>query len=199
MTAERELSPRRQTRAEPPDPKMGPRLGARQQPAAVCAVGWIGGSGGLVAALRGGAGDSAKGDFEAEGAEFADVVGDLPAGVTLALVVVGAEVFIPGAGARQQRVVDLQLGVADGDACFGVAAAAGQPPAILPVAELAPSPESVVFHPGYGDSLSRNDHVSGTRGVHFAAREEPALLATDITLPGPSATPLAGRCRNLNA
>ncbi len=100
----------------------------RQQPAAVCAVGWIGGSGGLVAALRGGAGDAAEGDFEAEGAEFADVVGDLPAGVTLALVVVGAEVFIPGAGARQQRVVDLQLGVADGDACFGVAAAAGQPP-----------------------------------------------------------------------
>jgi hypothetical protein len=43
---------------------------ARQQPAAVCAVGWgwQAGSGGLVAALRGGVGDAAGGDFEAEGA-----------------------------------------------------------------------------------------------------------------------------------
>jgi len=36
--------------------------------------------------------------LEAGSAEFADVVGDLAADVALALVIVGAEVFMPGAG-----------------------------------------------------------------------------------------------------
>ena len=49
------------------------------------------------------------------------MVGNLPAHADLAVVVVGAEVFIPGTGARQQRVVDLQLGVAKGDSGFGFA------------------------------------------------------------------------------
>jgi hypothetical protein len=74
-------------------------------------------------------GEAAQGHFEAEGAELADVVGDLAAGVALALVVVSAEVLIPHAGVGQQLVVDLQLGVvADRDLGFGLAAAAGQPP-----------------------------------------------------------------------
>ena len=41
-----------------------------------------------------GFGDAAEGDFEAEGAELADVVGDLPPGAGLAVVVVRAEVLI---------------------------------------------------------------------------------------------------------
>jgi hypothetical protein len=75
-----------------------------------------------------GFGDAAEGDFEADSAELADVVGDLAADVTLALVVVRAEVFVSRAGVGQQLVVDLQLGVADGDLGFGFAAFAGQPP-----------------------------------------------------------------------
>ena len=71
-----------------------------------------------------GFGDAAQGHFEAEGAELADVVSDLPAGVALALVVVSAEVLIPHAGVSQQ-LGGLQLGVADGDLGFGLAAAAG--------------------------------------------------------------------------
>ena len=90
------------------------------------------GSGGLAvpgsARLGSGFGDAAEGDVEAEGAELADVVADLPADLGAALVVVRAEVLISRAGAGQQRVVDLQLGVADGDQGFGFAAAAGQPP-----------------------------------------------------------------------
>ena len=42
-----------------------------------------------------GFGAAAEGDLEAEGAELADVVGDLAADVALAFVVVRAEVFIP--------------------------------------------------------------------------------------------------------
>jgi hypothetical protein len=88
------------------------------------------GSGGLAVGGSAwfGCGDAAQGDFEAEGAELADVVADLPAGLAAALVVVRAEVLIAHAGVGQQLVVDLQLGVADGDACFGFAAAAGQAP-----------------------------------------------------------------------
>jgi hypothetical protein len=51
----------------------------------LCRCGWVG------------VGDAAEGDFEAEGAELADVVGDLPAGVLLALVVRG-EVLVTRAG-----------------------------------------------------------------------------------------------------
>jgi hypothetical protein len=76
-------------------------------------------------------GKAAESDFEAEGAELADVVGDLPAGAGLVLVVVRAEVLIPGAGAGQQLVVDLQLGVADRDQGFGLSAAADEPPVPL--------------------------------------------------------------------
>jgi hypothetical protein len=72
--------------------------------------------------------DAAEGDVEAEGAEFADVVGDLAAGAALALVVVRSEVLILQAGGGQQLVVDLQLGVAERDLGFELAAAAGQPP-----------------------------------------------------------------------
>jgi hypothetical protein len=75
-----------------------------------------------------GFGDAAEGDFEAEGAELADVVGDLPADAALAFVVVRAEVLIAHAGVGQQLVVDLQLGVPGGDAGLGRAASSGQPP-----------------------------------------------------------------------
>ena len=53
------------------------------------------GSGGLgrACSVWVGFGDAAEGDFEAEGSELADVVGDLAAGVALALVVVRAEVL----------------------------------------------------------------------------------------------------------
>jgi hypothetical protein len=73
-------------------------------------------------------GATAEGDFEAEVAELADVVGDLAADVAAALVVVRAEVLVPHARVRQQLAVDLQLGVADRDLGFELAAAAGQPP-----------------------------------------------------------------------
>jgi hypothetical protein len=43
------------------------------------------------AQLGSGFGDAAEGDFEAEGAELADVVADLPADLSAALVVVRAE------------------------------------------------------------------------------------------------------------
>ena len=46
----------------------------------------------------GGFRDAAEGDFEAEGAELADVMGDLAADVALALVVVRAEIGIAHAG-----------------------------------------------------------------------------------------------------
>src|SRR5215831_10367933 len=75
-----------------------------------------------------GSGDAAEGDFEAEGAELGDVVRDLAAGAALALVVIRAEVLIPQAGGGQQFVVDLQLGVANADLGFELAAAAGEPP-----------------------------------------------------------------------
>src|SRR5262249_30772224 len=91
---------------------------------------WRPGSGGRVvcsAWFGVGAGEADEGDFEAEVAELADVVGDLAADAALALVVVRAEVGIAHAGVGQQLVVDLQLGVADGDLGLGFAAAAGQP------------------------------------------------------------------------
>jgi len=90
---------------------------------------WSGGLGaGCLAGAGVGFGEPAEGDLEAEGAELADVVGDLPAHAGLAFVAVRAEVLIPRAGGGQQRVVDLQLGVADRDTCFGLAAAPGDPP-----------------------------------------------------------------------
>jgi hypothetical protein len=46
-----------------------------------------------------GFGAAAEGDFESEGAELADVVGDLAVDVAAALVVVRAEVLVPHAGA----------------------------------------------------------------------------------------------------
>ena len=58
------------------------------------------GSGGLgrVCPVGFGVGEAAEGDLEAGGSELADVVGDLAAGVALAVVVVRAEVLIPHAG-----------------------------------------------------------------------------------------------------
>src|SRR6266851_5416422 len=89
---------------------------------------WSGGlSAGCLAGVGVWFGEAAEGDFETEGAELADVVGDLPACAGLALVVVRAKILIPQAGTGQQGVVDLQLGVADRDQGFGLAAAAGQP------------------------------------------------------------------------
>jgi len=55
-----------------------------------------------------GFGDAAEGDFEAEGAEFADVVGDLAADVALALVVVDPEVLVAHAGVGQQIRASLE-------------------------------------------------------------------------------------------
>ena len=71
-------------------------------------------------------GDAGEGDVEAEGLDLADVVGDLAAGGGLAFVVVRAEVLVAHAGVGQQLVVDPQLGVAEGDLGFALAAAAGQ-------------------------------------------------------------------------
>jgi hypothetical protein len=92
-------------------------------------LGWYG-SGGLVVScpVWFGFGDAAEGDFEAEGSEFADVAVGLAADAGLAFVVAGAEILVPGAGAGEQGVADLQLGVAEGDLGFGFAAAAGEPP-----------------------------------------------------------------------
>jgi hypothetical protein len=47
-----------------------------------------------------GFGDAAQGDFEAEGAGLADVVGDLAADAGLALVVIRAEILISHPGVR---------------------------------------------------------------------------------------------------
>jgi hypothetical protein len=69
---------------------------------------------------------AAEGDFQAEFLEFADVAGDLAAGLGAALVIVRSEVLVPHAGVGQELVVDLQLGVADRDACLVLAAAAGE-------------------------------------------------------------------------
>ena len=62
--------------------------------------GWCGS--GCLVVCSGGVrfGEAGEGDFEAEGAELADVVGDLAADVALALVVVRAEVLVAGAGVR---------------------------------------------------------------------------------------------------
>src|ERR1035438_1918757 len=75
----------------------------------VCGV-W---SGGLSLAWFAGFGvaDAGEGDFEAEGAEFADVVGDLAADVGLAVVEVDAEGGVAHAGVGEQLVVDLTMGV----------------------------------------------------------------------------------------
>jgi hypothetical protein len=109
------------------DPKIGPQLGARQRAQAV--TGGMGQAAWVSPVPSGwGSGMRHRGHFEAEGSELADVVSDLPADVALALVIVSAEILIPHAGVGQQLVVDLQLGVADGDLGFGLAAAAGQPP-----------------------------------------------------------------------
>src|SRR5437773_11496266 len=67
------------------------------------------------------------GDVESEAVQALDVGADLPAGVA-AVVVIHAQIFVSGARCGQQRVVDLQLGVAESDLGFGLAAAAGQPP-----------------------------------------------------------------------
>jgi hypothetical protein len=85
------------------------------------------GSGGLGAcwSVRVGFGDAGEGDFEAEGFDLADVVGDLAAGGGLPFVVVRAEVLVPHAWISQQ-LGGPQLGVADRDLGFGLAAAAGQ-------------------------------------------------------------------------
>ena len=113
------------------DPKMRPQLAGVSGPwlsGAGRGFGWCG-SGGLVPCSAWSRfGDAAEGDFEAEGSEFADVAVGLAADAGLAFVVVRAEILIPGAGAGEQGVVDLQLGVAEGDLGFGFAAAAGEPP-----------------------------------------------------------------------
>src|SRR5579859_7729648 len=85
------------------------------------------GSGGLGVSwsVRAGGG-AGEGDVEAEGFDLADVVGDLAAGCGLPFVVVRAKVLIAHAGVGQQLVVDLQLGVAEGDLGFALAAASGQ-------------------------------------------------------------------------
>src|SRR5690348_8298918 len=85
---------------------------------------WSGGAGrfGVVLGWAG----TAESDFQAEFLEFADVVGDLAAGLGAALVVVRPEILVPHAGAGQELVVHRQLGVAEGDAGFGLAAAAGE-------------------------------------------------------------------------
>src|SRR5215510_4379650 len=82
-------------------------------------AGWSGGLGVLAGPVW--VGEAAEGDLVAEACELADVVADLAADVALALVVVRAEVLIAHAGVGQQLVVDLQLGVPDGNHGFGLA------------------------------------------------------------------------------
>ena len=93
-----------------PDPEIGPELGMRQT---LTLASWSGsagrdGSGGLgvpwPARFWPGSGDGAQGDFEAEGAELADVVCDLPADAGPALVVVRAEILVSHAGASLRAV-----------------------------------------------------------------------------------------------
>jgi hypothetical protein len=115
--------------AMPSDPKNGELAGARQQPAAVCAVGlgWTGGSGGLGVLARAGIGLAAEGHFVAEAAWLADVVADLARCGALAFVVVGSEVLVAHSRVGQQHVRLAHLGVAERDLGFGLAAGAGQP------------------------------------------------------------------------
>ena len=81
------------------DPKIGDQLGARQPPAEPGGVAAWGQAAWVLPVPSGsGSGMRHEGDFEAEGAELADVVGDLAADVALALVVVRAEVLIADAG-----------------------------------------------------------------------------------------------------
>ena len=60
--------------------------------------------------------------------------------------------------------------------------------ATLPVGQLAPSPGSVVFHPGMATRRRGATTWAGTRGVRFAAHEEPAL--SPRTSPGSSGAAL---------
>ena len=52
---------------------------------------------------RYGSGGFGNGDLEAEGLELADVVADLPVGVSACLVVAGTEVGVPGGGSDSRR------------------------------------------------------------------------------------------------
>src|SRR6266568_2291958 len=82
------------------------------------------------------AGGLGSGDLRAAGQVrdqgVSQLAGALFEGVDLApdagpvVVVVRSEVLIAHAGVGQQLVVDLQLGVADGDAGYALAAAAGE-------------------------------------------------------------------------
>jgi hypothetical protein len=72
--------------------------------------------------------DAGEGDFEAEGAELADVVGDLAADVALAVVVVGAEVVVAGAGLDSSACRTLSWVLPRATWAFGCAAAAGDAP-----------------------------------------------------------------------
>src|SRR5579859_278858 len=112
------------------DPKMGGCWAGGSGPWPLVwwrGLGVGGGSGGLCLVCRAGSGDAGEGDFEAEGAEAADVAGDLAADVCAALVVVRAEVLVSHAGVGEQFVQHFELGVAGGDLGFGLAQAAGQP------------------------------------------------------------------------
>ena len=56
------------------------------------------------------------------------MAGDLAASRGLAFVVVRAGILVARAGQGQELVVDLQLGVAEGDLGFGLATSSGNPP-----------------------------------------------------------------------
>src|SRR5581483_2606161 len=108
-----------------PDPKIRRSGGMRQHPAELAEPG-SGAGGSARCGLRAAGQVRDQGVAEVAGAFFQ--VADLAAGAGVGVVVAGAEVLVAGAGGGQQLVVDLQLGVAEGDAGFELAAAGSYPP-----------------------------------------------------------------------
>ena len=101
-----------------PGPKIGARLGRRQQPAArsvvgSCSLGLTGFGDWQDVGVEAGF-DGFEDDLVASPFDGAGVAADFAADVRAPLVVVGAEVFVDGFGVREQFVADDQLASADG-------------------------------------------------------------------------------------
>src|SRR5487761_1502486 len=83
--------------------------------------------------------DALDGDLVAEALEAGGMVADLTVVAAALVVVVGSEVLVPHAGIGQELVVDLQPGVAQGDAGLALAAAAGELPVAGALARIGPA------------------------------------------------------------